>query len=194
MHRIILSLGVILLGALPAFAVDAAPGAKPVGIMDFFADTAIWTVVVFLGLFFILRKAAWGPILEGLHKREEAIHHAVAEAKELRAENARAQAFLKGELDKAHAEIPAMMEEARKDAAALKEEMRSEANAEIQKERARLMRELDTAKDQALQEIWTSAANLATLISTKAVGRALSVDDHRRLVDEALAEVQQGAN
>src|SRR5262245_26969948 len=33
-------------------------------------DVAIWTIVVFLGLYFILRSYAWGPIQEGLALRE----------------------------------------------------------------------------------------------------------------------------
>jgi hypothetical protein len=41
-----------------------------------------------------------------------------------------------------------------------------------------------------VQEIWQQAANLATLISGRAIGRTLTPDDNRRLVDEALAEIQ----
>jgi len=33
-------------------------------------DTALWSIVVFVGLLIILRAKAWGPILEGLKKRE----------------------------------------------------------------------------------------------------------------------------
>jgi F-type H+-transporting ATPase subunit b len=82
-----------------------------------------------------------------------------------------------------------MLEEARRDAQNLAEEMKAKANQDIQAERARLRRELDIARDQALQELWNQAAQLATLISAKAIGRSLNEDDHRRLIDEALAEM-----
>ena len=49
----------------------------------------------------------------------------------------------------------------------------------------------EVAKDQALQEIWNQAANLATITSAQAIRRSLSPDDHRRLVDEALHEVEE---
>src|SRR5437773_1376298 len=39
-------------------------------------DLTIWTIVVFLLLVLILGKYAWGPMLEGLQKREDAIHAA----------------------------------------------------------------------------------------------------------------------
>lgn len=156
-------------------------------------DTAVWTCVVFVLLFLILSKYAWGPILEGLKAREQTIANVMEEAKRLREDNARDSAKFKAEMDAAFAKIPAMMDEARRDAAALKESIRTEGNAEVQKERQRLLRELDIAKDQALQDIWNQAANVATLIASKAIGRSLTADDHRRLVDDAIDELKQKA-
>lgn len=175
-----------LVVALPAIA--AAADDKPDMLSPRF-DLGIWTIVVFALLFVVLTKYAWRPMLEGLHKREDTIRAAVEEAKRAREETAREHAALKAELAKAYAEIPAIMEEARRDAQALKEEMRATAQAEIQTERQRLRREIDMARDQALQELWTQAAQLATLISAKAIRRSLTEDDHRRLVDEALTEL-----
>jgi F-type H+-transporting ATPase subunit b len=154
-------------------------------------DLGIWTIVVFVLLFLVLKKYAWGPMLEGLHRREETIKSAVEEAKRVREEAERQHAALKAELTKAYEEIPKIMEEARRDAQNLKEEMRSAAQAEIQTERQRLRREIELATDQALQKIWTEAVQLAAQISAKAIRRYLSEDDHRRLLDEALAEIRQ---
>ena len=52
-------------------------------------------------------------------------------------------------------------------------------------------REIETAKDQALSELWGKSAELATIISAKAIRRSLSEEDHRRLLDEALTELKQ---
>ena len=76
----------------------------------------------------------------------------------------------KTDLDREYAKIPAMMDEARRDAEALREQMKNDANATNQADRQRLMREIGTAKDQAIQEIWNHSAQLATLISAKAIG------------------------
>jgi F-type H+-transporting ATPase subunit b len=178
----------IVLAAFAATAAEA-PGSAAPNPLEIRYDTALWALVVFVLLLVILRKTAWGPILEGLQKREETILGAVEEAKRARAETARITADFKAKMDEAYAEIPRMMDEARRDAEQLKEEMRAQAAKDIQTERQRLRREIDTARDQALQEIWTQAALLATLISTKAIGRALSAEDHRRLIDEALGEL-----
>jgi F-type H+-transporting ATPase subunit b len=157
-------------------------------------DLAIWTLVVFLLLLFVLRKFAWGPILQGLNKREEHIRLAVEEAKLARAETEKVRTEFKAEMEKAYAEIPRMMEEARRDAANLRDEMKSKATAEIQADRDRLRREIDTAKDQALSEIWSQAAQLATLISAKAIGRTLTDEDQRRLNEEALSQIENSGD
>jgi F-type H+-transporting ATPase subunit b len=154
-------------------------------------DLGIWTLVVFLLLFLILTRYAWKPMLEGLHKREESIRLAVDEAKIAREETKRIQAEFQAKMDAAFAEIPKMMEEARRQAEQLRDEMKTKALADIATERQRLRREVDTARDQALQEIWNQAAQLATLISAKAIGRSLNDEDHRRLNEVALGEVRQ---
>ena len=60
---------------------------------------------------------------------------------------------------------------------------------EIGAERERLHREVGMARDQALKDIWEHTARLATLVSAKTIKRDLGIDDHRRLVDEAVAEL-----
>ncbi|MCI0465007.1 MAG: F0F1 ATP synthase subunit B [Gemmataceae bacterium] len=152
-------------------------------------DLGLWSIIVFLGLFFLLKKFAWGPILHGLQEREETIRKAVEEAKIARADTIKAQAEFERLMAEEHAKIPKLMEDARRDAQALADEMRTHAQQEIQAERQRLRREIDMARDQALAQLNTHAAQLATLISAKAIKRELSEADHRRLVDEALVEL-----
>lgn len=180
-----------LVEALQKGEVEGLKLDKPVNVMDLTWDLGLWTVVVFLLLLYILNKVAWKPILEGLHKREETIRLAVEEAKLAREETARVRAEFQAEMAKAHEQVAKMMDQARRDAQQMVDEMRTKAMADIQADRQRLRREIDLARDQALQEIWTQAAQLATLISAKALKRAVSADDHSRLVDEALAELRQ---
>jgi F-type H+-transporting ATPase subunit b len=165
--------------------------------IDIFAprfDLAIWTIVVFLCLFFILKKYAWGPMLEGLQKREENIHAALEEAKKAREEAQVLRAQLQKEMEQNAQKMAALMEEARREAQQLKEAMKAETTKEIQTERERLRREIEIARDQALQELWNRSAELATLIAAKAIRRQLSIDDHRRLVDEALRELKDAGS
>jgi len=154
-------------------------------------DLTIWSIVIFVILYVVLRKFAWGPILEGLKKREHSIESAIEEAKRAHEEMAKQQAEFQRQLAEANQQIPRLMEQARRQAEQLKEEMHAQAVIEINNERQRLRREIEIAKDQALAEIWSQAANLATVISAQVIRRALSPEDHRRLVDDALREIHE---
>jgi F-type H+-transporting ATPase subunit b len=156
-----------------------------------FLDLTIWTIVVFLLLAFLLRKYAWGPMLEGLQRREDAIHGALQEAQKVREEAERVRGQLQHEMNHAHEKVRDLLDTARRDATRTTEEMVTKARGEIQGERERLRREIETARDQALQQLWNQTAHLATDISAKVMRRELSSDDQRRLIDQALAELQK---
>jgi F-type H+-transporting ATPase subunit b len=154
-------------------------------------DLAIWTVVVFLLLLFVLSKFAWKPMLEGLQKREDSIRGALAEAAKARDEAHAIRAQLQQEMGQAHEKVRGIIEEAKRDAQATADEVLAKAKADIGQERERLHREIQVETDQALQSLWTRAAELATQVSAKALGRQLDGDAQRRLIDEALTDLQK---
>jgi F-type H+-transporting ATPase subunit b len=85
-----------------------------------------------------------------------------------------------------------MLEEARRDADDLRAKEREAGTREAAAERDRAKREIDAAKDAALQEIYNQSVQLAALMSSKAIRRNMTADDHSRLVEEALAELKAG--
>lgn len=188
----ILAGSLIFVFASLAQAAAEKSGAAP-SAMDLRWDTAIWSVAVFLILVIVLRAKAWGPILEGLKKREETIRTSLEEAKKTRDEMVAIQAKFQKELAEAHQQIPKLMEEARKKAEEMTNEMRAKGMADVQVERERLRREMDIAKDQALKELWEQTAMLASVLSTKALGRTVTPDDHSRLLDDAMKEIAQSS-
>src|SRR5262249_18190411 len=90
------ALSLTIFGTAPAWAKDAedVPGSPaefehkggPQIFTPVRIDLGIWTIVVFLILFFLLKKYAWGPMLTGLQKREENISTALEEAQKARDE------------------------------------------------------------------------------------------------------------
>ena len=62
---------------------------------------------------------------------------------------------------------------------------KSQAEAEASKVRAE--RDIATARDQALNEIWSKTADLAVSVAGKVLNKSLSADDHKRLVESAIA-------
>jgi F-type H+-transporting ATPase subunit b len=92
---------------------------------------------------------------------------------------------------RANDKVREMLDEARKEAQSLKDDMVADARKDIQAERERLTREVNLARDEALQQIWNQGVQLAALISSKTIRRQLTPEDHRGLVDEALAELRR---
>jgi F-type H+-transporting ATPase subunit b len=154
-------------------------------------DLTIWTVVVFVVLLLVLRRFAWGPMLRALQQREKTIHDSLEQARQEREAAERLRADLQRQMDQAHDKVRQLLDEARRDARRSTDEMLAETRSQMQAERQRLHREIDTARDQALQQLWARTAELAALVSSRAIRRQLTPDDHRRLVEEALAELNQ---
>src|SRR5262249_17777601 len=115
------------------------------------------------------------------------------EADLARKEAAEMREKLAQEAAKANEQIRQMMEKARKDAEQVAAEQLAHGKAELQAERERMLPELRIASDDALNKMVPPSAELATLISIKAVGRELSADVHRNLLGEALAEFRAAA-
>ena len=206
LNRILPLLVVAVVLLVPAVALAApAPGAEgghaageskpwseqPGSFIDIHRyDLGIYTLVVFGLLFAVLAKFAWKPFTEGLAKREATIAAARDEAVKARRAAEEMQASLKAEFAAAQDKIRAMMDEARRDADTLKASEKAVGLREAQAERDRAKREIETAKEQAMQEIQQQAVRLASLMSSKALRRSLGEDDHKRLVDESLAELK----
>ncbi|MBY0525996.1 MAG: F0F1 ATP synthase subunit B [Gemmataceae bacterium] len=164
---------------------------RSVNLMELRWEVGLWTVVVFILLYLILKRAAWGPMLEGLKKREDSIFGALADAQKARDEAKAIREQLQKELDKASEKVREMLDEARRDGEKTAADVIAKGRAEVQAEGDRKRREIEMASDQALKQLTEHAAELATLVSAKAIKRDLGVDDHRRLVDDALAELDK---
>jgi F-type H+-transporting ATPase subunit b len=153
-------------------------------------DLGIWTIIVFVLLLLVLRKFAWGPMLEGLQRREGAIQGALDEAQKARDEAQKMREQFAQEMAKAHDKVRDILDEGRRDAERLSSEMMTKAKTDIQSERDRLHKEMQREFEQARQQLWNQTAQIAALVSSKAIRRQLTPDDHRRFIDEALADLR----
>ena len=78
-------------GSLQQVCLLAAGGGEP-DPLKFDADLALFTLVIFLGLMFVLGKFAWKPLIEGLNNREKSVNDNIEAAEKA---NELAQANLK---------------------------------------------------------------------------------------------------
>ncbi|HEX4956362.1 MAG TPA: F0F1 ATP synthase subunit B [Thermoanaerobaculia bacterium] len=178
----------LLLSAAPAFAAGAEASSPFAGDLG----NALWTLVIFGIVLFVLGKFAWGPILKGLQDREDFIKKSLEDAKRDRDE---AEARLKEyeqRLREARAEATAIVEEGRRDAEAAKARILEAAKEESGRQIERAKREIGIARDTAIKELYAQAAHLATDVASRIIRQELKPEDHARLVNEAIADLESG--
>ncbi len=150
---------------------------------------AIWTVVVFIGLLFVLSRYAWKPLAHALHQREEHLEHCLLQTEKARNESEQILAEHRRLMAQADDRVKGILDKAQKDAQASAEEIIKMAQAEAEAARDRAQREIATARDQALAEIWSQTANVAVSVAGRVLSRQLDEAEHRRLLDLAIKEL-----
>ena len=184
----------VLLCAYPALASDAHGGEK--GGLDFTGikrwDLGIYTLITFGLMMFILAKYAWPPIKAGLEKREQSIRGALDEARKDREDAKVALEQARKQLDEAALRARGILDEARRDADVLRTDQREVGVKEAAAERERAKREIQAEADAKIKELYDMAVKLAAMMSEKAMRRSVSAEDHRRLLDETLADLKAG--
>jgi len=140
---------------------------------------------------FVLRKFAWGPLIEGLDKREASVldNIAGAEAARLKAEKMLAEHAAK--LDKVQDEVREILAEARRDAEYTKNDIVATAQKEAEATRQRAVQDIERARDQALDSLFDHMARCVNEATEQVIGRALTGADNDRLIEEALSGFAQ---
>ena len=158
----------------------------PIG---FKLDLALWSLIVFLIFLVVLKKTAWGPMIQGLDKRESGIRAAIAEAEEGQRKSQALLADYEEKLRGAEQTVAEMVAEAKRDAERTSQDIVAKAQAEVESMRERAKEEIGRAKDSALAEVFESVNSRIALATEHVLGRAMGGDDQERLVEEALAEI-----
>jgi F-type H+-transporting ATPase subunit b len=152
-------------------------------------DLVLISVITF-GLFLIvLRKFAWGPLIDGLDTRESKYRKLLADAQQ---DRDRAVALLgdyESKLKAAQAEVDEIIAEARRDAERTKTDIVAAAQSEAETTRNRALEDIGRARDQAVAELFDHMRTNVVAATEQVLSRSLNDDDHQRLVDEALAQV-----
>jgi F-type H+-transporting ATPase subunit b len=149
----------------------------------------IWTLVCFGLTFFVLKRFAFGPVQKMIDERRQRIREAIEEADKARAEARKLLEEHKSLIQQARGDAEQILAEARRVAEAQKERMREELEADRQRRIEETTKQIEAETRRALEQIRAEVAELTLLATTKVTGKVLSGDDHRRLIDEAVGEL-----
>jgi len=150
-----------------------------------------WQLIVFIGLFFILAKYAWKPMLAGMKERETFIQQALDSAEKAKLEMASLKSDNEKLLKEAREERDRILREARQAAIAINDQAQTEAkrNADRLIEDAKSV--IQVEKQAALRDVRAQVALFSLEIAEKLIKKNLSTEPAQKaLVEEFIKDLK----
>ena len=152
-----------------------------------------WTVLAFGATMFVLAKFAFPRIGEALEKRANAIRENIEASERTREEADELLAEYRQRLKEAREQADDIVARARKASENAVAEATSEGKTKREELVAAARRDIEAETKRSLEQIRREVADLTVLATEKVTRKSLDDADHRRLVEEALAEVDFSA-
>ena len=149
----------------------------------------IWTIVCFLITLFVLKRYAFGPIQKGIDERRERIRASLDEADRAREEARRLLEEHRALIGRAQTDAEEILSEARHVADANERRMREELETDRQRRLEETRKQIDAETRRALEAIRAEVVDLSMLAASKVTRKSLDDADHKRLIDEAVGEL-----
>jgi F-type H+-transporting ATPase subunit b len=149
----------------------------------------IWTFLAFIVALLVLRKYAWPAITQALDKRQRAIEESIDTAERARADASELLEEYRQRLREARAQADDIVARARKAGEVHERESLEEARVRRDELLEQTRRDIEAETRRAIQEIRAEVADLTIMATERVTRKALDADDQRRLVEEALGEL-----
>jgi F-type H+-transporting ATPase subunit b len=149
----------------------------------------IWTLLVFGITMWVLSKVAFPRIQEALDRRAKTIAESIEAAERQRRESDELLEEYRGRLAEAREQADDIMSRARKAAETAEAEATTSGKEKRDELVAAAKRDIEAETRRSLEQIRKEVADLTVLATEKVTRKTLTADDQRRLVEEALSEV-----
>src|SRR5271170_2827344 len=149
----------------------------------------VWTFLVFGISLYILIKAVFPRIRDALDERRATIDESIDAAERTRIEADKILAEYRERLKEARAQSEEIVQRARQTADSHEHEARERSQEILAEAAARAERDIDAATKRALDDIRREVADLTIMATEKVTRKTLDDADQRRLVEEALGEL-----
>jgi F-type H+-transporting ATPase subunit b len=149
----------------------------------------IWTIVCFLIALFVLKRFAFGPIQSAIDARRERIRESIEEADRARNEARNLLEEHRKLIGKAKSDAEEILAEARKQSDAQRDRVRTETEADRQRRLEDTKKQIEAETQRSLEQIRAEVADLTLVATAKVTGKVLDSDDHRKLIEDAIGEL-----
>lgn len=162
-------------------------------LIDVVPGLMIWTLVTFGLTFLVLKRFAFGPIQKTIDERRARIRQSLEEADRASAEARRLLEEHRSLIAQAKGDAEEILAEARRVAEAQRQRVKEETEADRQRRLEETKRQIEAETQRALEEIRSEVAELSLIAAAKVTGKVLDESDHRRLIEDAIAELDFSA-
>jgi F-type H+-transporting ATPase subunit b len=153
----------------------------------------IWTIVCFLIALFVLKRYAFGPIQQMIDERRARIREAIDEADRARNEARHLLEEHRKLIASARHDAEDILAEARRVAESMRERVKEETDAERQRRIEETRKQIEAETQRALDAIRHEVAVLTLEATAKVTGKVLTEGDHKRLIEDAIKELDFSA-
>jgi len=150
-----------------------------------------WTLVTFIIVAFVLRRVAWGPLLQAVNDREKQIQSSIDAAKKERAEAEKLLVEQKSAIAAARAESAEQLRKTQTDMEKLREELMNKSKKEAEELKADARKTIEAEKQKAVADLKNEAVTLAIQIAEKLLAEKLDDGKHRALAEQFVADLQK---
>jgi F-type H+-transporting ATPase subunit b len=158
-------------------------------LIDVTVGLMIWTLVCFGITFYVLKRFAFGPIQKVIDERRQRIRQSLDEADHARGEARRLLEEHRALMSEARGQAAAILSEARRVGEAQRERLREELEVERQRRIEDTRKQVEAETRRALEQLRAEVAELTVIATSRVTGKVLDDKDHRRLIDEAIGEL-----
>ncbi|HWX87307.1 MAG TPA: F0F1 ATP synthase subunit B [Solirubrobacteraceae bacterium] len=149
----------------------------------------LWTLVAFGITVVLLARLVFPRISDALEKRQKTIEDSIDSAQRTREEAEKLLGEYRERLHEARAQSDEIVQRARQTAEAHEHEVKERSRELAAEASARAARDIEAATVRALGELRSEVANLTVMATEKVTRKVLDSSDQKRLVEEALGEL-----
>jgi F-type H+-transporting ATPase subunit b len=149
----------------------------------------IWTLLAFGITLYLLNKLAFPRIAAALDRRRVAIQESIDAAQRAKQEADELLEEYRARLREAREQADDIVARSRKAAENVADEMKVQAAQQREALLANARRDIEHETRRALEELRKEVADLTVMATEKITRKSLNEEDHRRLIEDALREV-----
>jgi F-type H+-transporting ATPase subunit b len=149
----------------------------------------VWTLILFVLSMVVLWRLAFPRISEALDRRQRAIEDSIDVAERTRQEAQELLAEYRERLGEARKQGEEIVQRARQAAEVHERDATEQAKARREQLMEQTRREIELETRRAIDEIRGEVADLTVMATEKITRKTLTPDDQRRLLEEAISEL-----